>query len=74
MPKVDVLLALVQAATTYGNDQRINAMYALLAVNRNQLQWIVQNQPDNGDVMATDAVLYSVGKQNKPAWMAQAGL
>jgi hypothetical protein len=74
MPKVDVVLNIVQAAMTYSNNSAINALYANLAVNRNQLQWICQGQPDNGDIMAEEAVRYALGVGPKPGFMAQAGL
>lgn len=74
MNKVDVVLAITAAAMNWRNDPRINAMYALIAVNRNQLQWICQGQPDNGDIMAHDAVLFAVQEGGKPAFLTQAGL
>jgi hypothetical protein len=74
MSKVDVVLNIVQAAMTYSNNSSVNALYALLGVNRNQLQWVCQSQPDNGDVMAQDAVEFALGMKPKPSFMTQAGL
>lgn len=74
MNKVDAMLTVVQAAMNFANDPRVNALYTLLAVNRNQLTWICQNQPDNGNVMALDAVRFAIGEGDKPAFMVQAGL
>lgn len=74
MPKVDVMLNIVLAAITFGNDPRINKLYADLAVTKNTLYWICQNQPDNGDIQAQDAVRYAIGQGPKPGWMSQAGL
>jgi hypothetical protein len=74
MNKVDIMLAIVQAGMVLGNDPRINKVYADLCRKNNTLLWICENQPDNGDIMAADAVKYAIGQGPKPAWMAQAGL
>lgn len=74
MPKVDVMLNIVQSAMNFANSPKINALYAQLAVNRDQLFWICNGQLDNGDVMATQAVEFALGAGPKPGFMAQAGL
>lgn len=58
----------------FGNNPKINTLYAQLAFNRNVLYWICNGQPDNGDVMATQAVEFAIGMSPKPAFMVQAGL
>lgn len=74
MPKVDIMLAIVQASIMLANDPRVNKVFADLANARSTLQWICQNQDDNGDVMARDAVLYAMGQSPKPQFMQAAGL
>jgi hypothetical protein len=74
MPKIDVVLNIIQAAMTYSNNPAVNKLYALLAVNRNELQGICENQPGNGDLMADEAVMFAIDQALKPRWMEQAGL
>lgn len=74
MPKIHIVLAIIQAGISIQEDPRVNSLYALLAHNRNQLYSICENQDDNGDIMAHDAVLFCLGLGQKPHWMAAAGL
>jgi hypothetical protein len=74
MPKVDIMLAIVQAAMTFGNNPQINKVYADLCFHRSTLFWICERQDDNGDKMAAAAVQYASGHGEKPTWMTQAGL
>jgi len=74
MAKIDVVLAIVQAAMTYSNDPAVNALYARMASNRDQLQGVCQNQDQTADILARDAVLAAVNQQGDPHWMLQAGI
>ena len=74
MVKVDIMLNIVLASIPMANNPAVNNLYANLCITRNTLQWICEGQPDNGDVMAADAVTYALGNGPKPLWMAQAGL
>lgn len=74
MPKVDIVLALICASCGNNFDQRVMKLYADVAFLRNTYQWICQNQPDNGDVMAHDAIEWAIGDGPKPSWLTQGGL
>jgi hypothetical protein len=74
MPKVDIMLNIMQAAMTHGNNAQINKVYADLCFHRSTLFWICERQADNGDEMAASAVHYATGQGEKPTWMTQAGV
>ena len=83
MPKVDIVLAIMQAAmanshyaASYGSTEqaRLRKLYADMSNARNTLQGICQNQLDAGDVMAEDCVAYACANGPKPPWLTQAGI
>lgn len=74
MPKVVLVLNIIQAAMSLDNDPRINAIYAQIGENSNELQQILQDQPDASDQLAKQAVLYALGAAGKPHWLEAIGL
>ena len=74
MNKVDIVLNLILASCGNNFDQRVMKLYADMSFNKGTYLWICQNQTDNGDVMAYDAVEYAKGDGPKPAWLSQGGL
>ena len=74
MPKVDIVLSLIAASCGNNFDDRVTKLYADLANLRNTYQWICQNQTDNGNVMAADAIAWAKGEGPKPGWITQGGL
>jgi hypothetical protein len=74
MPKVDVMMNIIQAALTFGNDARLNSMYAQLGVNRNQLESMLEEHPEAADQLAAQAVGFALGLAGKPVWIAAIGL
>ena len=70
MPKIDAVLAILQAAMTYGNNPAINEMFARIAANRNQLQSACEEQPDRSDQIAATIVGVAMGASPVPSWLS----